>query len=70
MANTSDLVERNVEATMILRAYLSKEDPALVKASLNDLVEILRARYQAASDINSERAHEVRKLQLSLGNFG
>ena len=30
MANTNEAVERNLEATMILRAYLRKVDPAFV----------------------------------------
>ena len=65
----ANLNERNTEATTILRAYLSKVEPKLVSASLNELVEVLRARYQAASDINPNRISEVRKLQLSLSGF-
>ena len=44
-------------------------EPKLVSASLNELVEVLRARYQAASDISPNRITEVRKLQLSLAGF-
>ena len=69
MANSNEAIERNNEATTILRAYLSKEQPKLISASLNELVEVLRARYEAASDINPDRITEVRKLQLSLAGF-
>ena len=69
MANSNEAIERNNEATTVLRAYLSKVEPKLVTVSLNELVEVLRARYEAASDINPERITEVRKLQLSLVGF-
>ena len=37
MANTNEALERNKEATMILKAYLSKVEPKLVSASLKEV---------------------------------
>ena len=44
-------------------------NPAFAKASLNELVEVLRVRYQAASDISPERVPELKKSHLSLTGF-
>ena len=69
MSSTNETIERNCEATIILRTYLSKGEPKLVDASLNELVEVLRARYQVASEINPEGVAKFKKLQLSLSGF-
>ena len=50
----------------ILRFALSTTDASLSSATLNELVDVLRIRYQAVSEINPLRRKEVGKLQMSL----
>ena len=66
MANASQVVSRNSEATVILRRFFKIHDPALESASLNELVQTLKKRSESASEINPDRVSEVHKLQLQL----
>ena len=43
----------------ILKKHLIKEDATLANASMNELVDLLKARYQFGFEINPARVPEV-----------
>ena len=66
MTNNKEVISRNLEAMKILKKHLIKEDATLANASMNELVDLLKARYQSAFEINPARVPEVNNIQFSL----
>ena len=64
MTNNKEVISRNLEAMEILKKNLIK-DATLANASMNDLIDLLNARYQSAFEINPARVPEVNNIQFS-----
>ena len=62
-------VSRNSEATVILRNFLQTQDPTLAEGTLNELVQVLKARFETSSEINRDRITDIKRLQFQLAQF-
>ena len=54
MTNNKEVISRNLEAMEILKKHLIKEDATLANASMNELVDLLKARYQSALGVGNK----------------
>ena len=66
MTNNKEVISRNLETMEILKKHLIKEDTTLANASMDELVDLLKARYQFAFEINPARVPEVNNIQFYL----